>query len=52
MLYNMSVIERGDFMAAIRKINREDILNASIEIIKKEGIQKLNARRIAKELGC
>ncbi len=48
----MSVIERGDFMAAIRKINREDILNASIEIIKKEGIQKLNARRIAKELGC
>lgn len=39
-------------MPAIRKISKEDIVNASVEIIRKEGLQNLNARRVAKQLGC
>lgn len=34
------------------KITEEAILNASIEIVKEQGIEKLNARSLAKELGC
>ncbi len=39
-------------MPAIRKISKEDIVNASVEIIRKEGLQNLNARKVAKQLGC
>ena len=39
-------------MSAIRKIKKEDIQNACINIIKKEGMKQLNARRLAKELNC
>lgn len=34
-----------------RKFQKEDIVNTAYEIVKKEGISSLNARRIAKELG-
>lgn len=33
-----------------RKIKKEDIINVALEILKKEDIESLNARRIAKEL--
>lgn len=39
-------------MPARRKINKEDIVNVSVEVVSKEGMESLNARRIAKELGC
>ena len=39
-------------MPARRKINKEDIVNVSVEVVRKEGMESLNARRIAKELGC
>lgn len=39
-------------MPALRKINKEDIVNASVEIIRKEGLKNLNARKVAKQLGC
>lgn len=39
-------------MPAIKKVNKEDIINASVEIVRKEGITGLNARKIAKNLGC
>lgn len=39
-------------MPAIKKINKEDIVKACVEIIRAEGIQSINARRVAKELGC
>ena len=42
----------GAIVPAIRKISKEDIVNASVEIIRKEGLQNLNARRVAKQLGC
>ena len=34
------------------KFQKEDILNTAYEIVKNEGFQSVNARRIAKELGC
>ncbi len=34
------------------KIQREDILNAAFEIVRKQGIEKLNVRDIAKRLKC
>ena len=39
-------------MSAIKKIHKEDIIDVSLKIIRNDGIQGLNARRIAKELGC
>ena len=39
-------------MPAKRKIQKEDILKASISIISNEGLNALNARKIAKKLGC
>ncbi len=39
-------------MPAKRKIQKEDILQASISIISQEGLSALNARKIAKILGC
>lgn len=39
-------------MPAVKKVNKEDIVNACIRIVEKDGIQELNARRIAKELKC
>lgn len=39
-------------MPAKRKIQKEDILKASISIISHEGLSALNARKVAKALGC
>ena len=39
-------------MPGIKKVNKEDIVNACVGIIRNEGMYNLNARRIAKELGC
>ena len=39
-------------MPAKRKTQKEDILKASISIISHEGLNALNARKIAKKLGC
>lgn len=39
-------------MPAKRKIQKEDILQASISIISHEGLNALNARKVAKALGC
>lgn len=34
------------------KVTKDDILNESLKIIRKEGIEALNARKIASKLGC
>lgn len=39
-------------MPAPIKVTREDILSVSLEITKKEGIDSVNARRLARELNC
>ncbi len=39
-------------MPAKRKINKEDIVNICVQIIRQEGMKGLNARKVAKELGC
>lgn len=39
-------------MPPTKKFSKEDIIKASCQIILKEGIDCVNARRIAKELGC
>lgn len=39
-------------MPPLKKVQKEDILKATLEILKKEDIESLNARRIAKELNC
>ena len=37
-------------MPPVKKFSREDIIEAGCEIVNKEGIEALNARRVAKEL--
>ncbi|MEY8427623.1 TetR/AcrR family transcriptional regulator [Lachnospiraceae bacterium 46-15] len=39
-------------MPPAKKFQREDIVKAAYEIVKAEGMKDMNARRIAKELGC
>lgn len=39
-------------MAAIKKIAKESVISAALGIIKRGGIKALNARTLAKELGC
>ncbi len=39
-------------MPPIKKIQKEDIINKAYEIVKCEGYESLNARRLAKELNC
>lgn len=39
-------------MPARKKIGKEDIIDACLNIIRKDGMDALNARKIAKALGC
>lgn len=39
-------------MPTRRKIQKEDIIQESVTIVSQEGINALNARKIAKKLGC
>ncbi len=39
-------------MPPVRKFKKEDIINVAYEIVKNEGYQGINARRIASELKC
>lgn len=39
-------------MSARKKIGKEDIIDACLNIIRKDGMDALNARKIAKALGC
>lgn len=39
-------------MPPIKKFQKEDIINATYKIVRIEGMEAVNARRIAKELNC
>lgn len=39
-------------MPPIKKIQKEDIINTAYEIVKKEGMEAVNARKIAKIMNC
>lgn len=39
-------------MAGVTKIQKKDIITCAFEILKKSGIEKVNARAIAKKLNC
>ena len=39
-------------MPPIKRFTKEEIIDTTFEIVKKEGFQGVNARRIAKTLGC
>ena len=41
----------GDIMPKVR-VTKDDILNISFDMVRINGIDNLNARRIAKELNC
>lgn len=44
--------ERSDKMPPISKFQKDDIIKAAYEIAQKEGLEGINARKIAKNLGC
>ena len=39
-------------MPASRRINKDDIIRVCLDIVRKDGINGINARRVAKELNC
>lgn len=39
-------------MPPLRKFKKEDIIQTAYEIVKEEGMESINSRRIAKELNC
>jgi len=42
----------GESMPPITKISKSDIVNSAVEIVRKSGIDALNARSLAAELSC
>lgn len=46
------LLERGETMPPIKKFQKEDIIQVGYEIVKREGMDGINARKIAKELNC
>lgn len=50
--YITYVIYRRDIMPPKIKITKEDIITASLDIIRENGVEALNARAIAKKLDC
>lgn len=54
MLYNQCYFKKGgrDDMPPARKVRREDIIKVTLDILKNESMESVNARRIAKELNC
>ena len=39
-------------MSGVRKINQKDVVDTCVKIIRKDGLDGINARRVAKEIGC
>ena len=52
MCYITKVIRKEEKMPPVRKITKEDIIKASLEILKEESIENLNARTLASYLKC
>ena len=42
----------GDRMPAIKKVSKEDIIDAAVEVLREGGAAAINARSVAKKLGC
>ena len=39
-------------MPAIKKVSREDIIDAAVEVLREGGFSAVNARSVAQKLGC
>lgn len=39
-------------MPAVKKVPREEIVDAAVEVLREGGAAALNARSVAKKLGC
>lgn len=39
-------------MPAIKKISREEIIEAAVDVLREGGVDSINARSVAKKLGC
>ncbi len=43
---------RGEKMPAIKKISKEAIIDAAVDVLREGGAAAINARSVAKKLGC
>ena len=43
---------RGDSMPAIKKVSKEAIIDAAVDVLREGGAAAINARSVAKKLGC
>ena len=39
-------------MPAVRKVSKEQIIDAAVEVLRDDGFSAINARSVAKKLGC
>lgn len=39
-------------MLAVRKVSKEQIIDAAVEVLRDDGFSAINARSVAKKLGC
>ena len=39
-------------MSAVRKVSKEQIIDAAVEVLRDDGFSAINARSVAKKLGC
>lgn len=43
---------RGEKMPAIKKISKETVIDAAVDVLREDGFSAINARSVAKKLGC
>ena len=39
-------------MPAVRKVSKEQIIDAAVDVLRDDGFSAINARSVAKKLGC
>ena len=39
-------------MPAVKKVSKDDIIDAAIDVLRDDGFSAINARSVAKKLGC
>lgn len=52
LLITMRYCWRGEKMPAIKKISKETVIDAAVDVLREDGFSAINARSVAKKLGC
>ena len=46
------LFKEREVMPAVKKVSREEIIDAAVDVLRDGGFSSVNARSVAKKLGC